>query len=264
MLEDFRNLVEIAKHSQQEIIIWNQSAIRDNWNAIAGPSLKVGKGSWRGVLLDDEVRINLGGFNTPSMAMVICSKIPVLIHHGRITLIGPDIPEIDIMGEQDIQEIEFAMIALVGGSNIEDTHLKKIRDVILITDDIEGFSLRALNRRYWYRISKEIVKKQVSFQHIGLAFLRLFTKTFPKLVETVEIIFIINDRSIIEKLNEFEKSINSLITEKIKEKLSNTSEKIRDDCDFDWGCEECNYKTTCDELKKMITFREDALKEKQI
>ncbi|MFX0102295.1 MAG: hypothetical protein ACFFCS_22210 [Candidatus Hodarchaeota archaeon] len=223
--------------------------------------IKVGKDVWRGVLFEEETRIELGGINDPSTAFVVHDENVEMINDGTITLIGPDI--------QDIKKstCSFGIIVIIGGNRIKPEHLNRIRSTFIISGEIEGFALSSSPRYKRFKVSKDVFERGVSFEHIGRAFMYLFQNSFPALIERIEIIFFSADTNSIRDLIEFEQRIKHYFSDAIREKIYNYAVKlgkIRDDCDLDIECDICENEPICIEIKEIIERREIKIKEKRL
>ncbi len=256
-LQEIRNFIEKLKVTTKNYRIWslNTDKSQDLNIIIKDMPIRVGKGIWSNYLLEEEIKLELGGNNNPSTTLVICSSDikEKTIHDGRISLIGPDIVEISEKYHP------FGLIVFIGGRKISSSHLNKIKRIINFTDEIEGVLLRTSPRRYIIRISKEIFHRQVSFEHIGRALIFIFKKNFPNLIENIELVFITTDNNIIEQLENFGRDVNKIFSEALRDtiyKYAKKYEKLREDCDLDEECDVCDNQIICEDIQEIIEIRE--------
>ncbi len=253
-IEELRTFIERGKLASKNYRVWE---CESSGGKRTQSPMKVGKDAWRGILFDEEVRIELGGPKIPSSVVVFCTQNLQEIHPGRVTLIGPDLADID----QPM--VPFGGIFLVAGQSITREMLNKVRRTVFLSNEIEGFSQRSVSRQFWYRVSKSIISRGASFLHLGEAFSTLFTGGFPGIIEGVEAMFITQNDSLVRELSELEVRVKETFTEAFREKIASYA-KLRDDCDFSWGCDICDYQPVCEEIRDIIRIRDEkAAKEKQ-
>lgn len=254
ILQELRKVIEKAKLDQGSYSIWNlgQTLSSD----LKDLPIEVGKNVWKGVLLPEETHLYLGSFNKPTVLSIICQNSSEGIHHGRITLIGPDLHKIITT------ENLFGLLILIGGQKITKDITAKIRSTIYISNQIEGIELSSNLKQKQFKIGKEIFYRGISFKHIGEAIFKLYLDVHKNLIESIEIIIITQGESLINELLELNKHVQHDYYESIKDKLIKYV-KMRDDCDFDWDCKICNYQAVCEEIRKIIIERSDKFKNKE-
>ncbi len=246
-MDNLRRLLEIAKLESKDYAIWQ-----------AGPEtpalleqlpIKVGPRSWSGVLIDDEVQIRLGDFSTPSTAFLRSVSDQNGVQDGRIALIGPDL---SLIAEP---VIPFAMGVLVALQEATSELIKHLNRTLQVTDEIEGFMQRSARGDPRFLISKHIIRRGASFQHIGRAFLHLFRTKYPREVQKIEIFFLTAIPSVVTEMKQFREQAIWEIASVWHAKIQQVS-KLRADCDFEWECETCEYQRVCEELRDIIRLRE--------
>jgi len=143
--------------------------------------------------------VELGGTKKPGFELM--EVVPMNeVEDGRFTLIGPDIPDIP-----EGSSIAFAQIYKVAGEKLEkDLESVLERRIHDFQNYIQGFM--HLNQRYdiWLRLSKEDVKKGVTFKTIADATMMLFRNELP-FIEKIEAIYITDEEKVKEKLEEAKK-----------------------------------------------------------
>lgn len=260
LLSELRAVYEQAKLKSQQYEVWTiPTRSEDLREALSAVPLQVGRGAWRGVLFEEEIHCDFGGPGVPSMAAVLCVRVPEIVHDGRVTLVGPDLPELP-RGTH-----ELGILVFVGGRAISDRMLNRIRRVLFLSDEIEGFAQRSLSRKQWFRVSRDLVSRGVSFRDIAAALALLFREAFPELVETVEVYVITTLPAFVGKLVELGVRVKETYTRAFQERvyeyaqrqqaLLEQDDKLRADCDFDWECNVCEFQTICDELRQIVEMR---------
>ncbi|MBD3354142.1 MAG: hypothetical protein GF364_21855 [Candidatus Lokiarchaeota archaeon] len=253
-LDEIRTIIEESKLKYKNYQVWDLAST-ENFNleqAVSELPFNIGKGVWKGILLNDDVKLNLGGKHALTSANVLCINSSDVIHNFRISLIGPDVLEISK------KTVDFAMMVLIGGKKIEKSVLNKLKRTIYLSNEIDGLSLRSISRKFWYQISNILYDKQVSFKHIGIAFIALYLQEFEDIIESIEVVFIIDDEDAILKLIDLEPKIKKIYSEAFKDKIWKYA-KQRDDCDFDWECAVCDYQSICNEIRNIIKLRENKI-----
>lgn len=207
--------------------------------------IKVGVGAGENIILKEDTFVELGSPQTASCAFIVLINFPNLMEDGKITLIGPDIQELN--GEA----LDFGQLILIGGANITDEHYKSLERAQFIGDQIEGFMIRTVPQKLWYRISKSVAKKGFSFEILGRALMYIFKSKFP-LIEKMEIIFITSNKEDVQTLDQIAQKVRKKYSELFRKEMLAKIEKIRSDCDNPWECESCPDKPTCDEIEDMV------------
>lgn len=201
-------------------------------------------------LLKEDVFVELGSPKHESIAYVVITRDPKEVQDGRITLIGPDIPE------SEGKDLNFGQVLLFGGSNIQDLEYKEMERALFHLKNLEGFMIRAVPNKLWTRVSKEVGQRGFSFETLGKALMIMYKQQFPS-IETIEIVFITtdSDQDFLELKvlgSEIRKEYIQKYSAHLKSRLVEITEKQRDDCDYPWTCDECDYTTVCDEVRDII------------
>jgi acetyl-CoA decarbonylase/synthase complex subunit beta len=142
--------------------------------------------------------VELGGQNKPGFELVLFEPDPKKITDGEVTLIGPDLEEMEEGGTYP-----YAMIYRVYGEQIE----KDLEPVIERRNhEYQGYlqGYMHLNQRseIWVRISKEAIKKGLkSLKDIGKATIMLFKAEMP-FIEKMEATYITDEDEVTRRLEE--------------------------------------------------------------
>ncbi|MFW9881402.1 MAG: hypothetical protein ACFFG0_50705, partial [Candidatus Thorarchaeota archaeon] len=145
------------------------------------------------------------------------------------------------------------MIILIGGKRINEKDWDTLRQFNFISNGIEGFLIRTIPRKFWCRISENIMKN-FTLEFLGNAIFYLYKQRFKDLIESMEIFFVSSDADVIDDLIKITSNINSHINEKWLKKIEKWKKRI--DCEYDWGCEICPYQEACYDIKQVLVERE--------
>ncbi|HUX98965.1 MAG TPA: hypothetical protein VMV49_05390 [Candidatus Deferrimicrobium sp.] len=209
----------------------------------------------------EDIFVELGSPQHESVSFIVITQDPAEIRE-QITLIGPDIPE------SEGKDLNLGQVLLLGGSKIQDFEYKNMERALFHLKNLEGYMIRAIPNKIWSRVNKQVGQRGFSFEAIGKALMIMYKQQFPA-IETMEILFITLDspETFLElKIigTEIRKTYIEQYSEQLKSKLSQISEKQRDDCEYPWSCEECDYNAVCDEIRdivdKMKAYREKTQK----
>ncbi len=142
--------------------------------------------------------VELGGMNKPGFELVLFEPDPDKVHDNEVTLIGPDLEEMEEGGTY-----AFGMIYKVYGEKIE----KDLEAVIERRNHeyqsyIQGYMHLNQRAEIWVRISKEAVKKGLkSLKQIAKATIMLFKSELP-FIEKMEAIYITDEDEVKKQLEE--------------------------------------------------------------
>ncbi|MBL7118148.1 MAG: CO dehydrogenase/CO-methylating acetyl-CoA synthase complex subunit beta [Candidatus Syntrophoarchaeum sp.] len=140
----------------------------------------------------------LGGQNKPGFELVLFEPDPEQIKDGEVSLIGPDLEEMEEGGNY-----AYAMIYRVCGELIE----KDLEAVIERRNHeyqgyIQGYMHLNQRAEIWVRISKEAVNKGLkSLKQIGRATIMLFKAELP-FIEKMEATYITDGEEVAKRLEE--------------------------------------------------------------
>jgi len=140
----------------------------------------------------------LGGQNKPGFELVLFEPEPENIKDGEVSLIGPDLEDMEEGGKY-----AYGMIYRVYGEQIE----KDLEAVIERRNHeyqsyIQGYMHLNQRGEIWVRISKDAVKKGLkSLKQIGRASIMLFKAELP-FIERMEATFITDEEEVEKRLEE--------------------------------------------------------------
>lgn len=206
-----------------------------------GIGLKVGPRSSSGIILEEDTLLELGNPSTASCAFVLFTDELPFVSDGRITLVGPDI------AEAREKRLPFAQVITVASTGqCTDQNHTLVERTQYVSDQIEGYMIRAVPQRMWSRISHAVAQKGFSFEKLGRALMAIY-RTRLSFVEAMEVLFVVSSREDVEELYGMGTEARK-ITQKIKE--IKKKEYIPEEL-----CHECDYEKICEEIKKLLKMR---------
>ncbi|MHC1610526.1 MAG: CO dehydrogenase/CO-methylating acetyl-CoA synthase complex subunit beta [Candidatus Methanospirareceae archaeon] len=148
-----------------------------------------------------DLYVELGGGSKPGFELVLFEPDPDKIRDGAVSLIGPDLEEMDEGGRYP-----YAMIYKVYGEGIEEDLEAVIeRRNHEYQGHIHGYMHLNQRAEIWVRISKEAVKKGLkSLKQIGKATIMLFKAELP-FIEKMEATYITDEEEVVRRLEEAKK-----------------------------------------------------------
>lgn len=239
-----REFIEKEANSGKKVTIYNKTSELSNYFKKMNIGVKLD--NFKEIILKEETKLELGGINKKSFSLVYPSNELDHIQDGIITLIGPEI--------KDISDplIDFGIFILIGSKKINEKDFDALRHLSFISSGIEGFMIRTIPRRFWCRISENVIKK-FSFEFLGKAIIYLYKQKFKELITNMEVILINSYPDLIEDFIEVSSDIRKYIASKWKDKIEKWKKRI--DCDYDWECDACPYYDICEEVKEVLDKR---------
>ena len=90
---------------------------------------------------------------------MICPILDLgLVQKGNISLLGLEVDEISE------KSVDFGMFILLGIKKVSQKTFNELIHFNFLSNGIEGFLIRSIPRKFWCRLSKELVKKKFSFE----------------------------------------------------------------------------------------------------
>ncbi len=248
ILDNLRNYITSESQKGKNVITYQENP--EPLKIFEKLNIKVELDKHKEIVLQEETKLELGGINKKSFSLIYPfsnSDFITHINNGTITLIGQKVKEITDLS------IDFGMIILIGGKNITEKDWDSLRQFNLISNGIEDFLIRTIPRKFWCRISENIIKN-FTFEFFGNAIFYLYQQRFKDLIDSMEIFLVNTYQNVIDEFIKITSKINTHINEKWLKKIENWKKRI--DCDYDWGCEICPYQEECYEIKQVLVERE--------
>ncbi|MFX0188827.1 MAG: hypothetical protein ACFE8A_13965 [Candidatus Hodarchaeota archaeon] len=248
IVDNIRDFIRKKTENQKSIPYYRYNQNRNPLNYFKKFNINVELDNYKEIILQEETRLELGGTNKQSFSIIYPTLELEFVKDGKITLIGQEINEISE------PSIDFGMFILIGAKKLSENDKNNLRQFNFISNGIEGFIIRTIPRRFWCRISTNVIKKKFSFEFLGNAIIYLYKKKFENLIKSIEILFINSYPNIINEFIKLTSEIREQISAKWKKKIEEWKKKI--DCEYDWACEICPYKEDCYIVKETLIERE--------
>jgi CO dehydrogenase/acetyl-CoA synthase beta subunit len=206
---------------------------------------RVGPGANPGIILRGDTSVELGNPEMGSSSLFLLTDSPATLKDGRITLIGPDIPE------SANTSLPFGQVLMLGGAQLADKDVEALQPVQFVGDQIEGYMMRGVSQRIWSRISTEAVAKGMCFNLLGQALMAVCRSASRKL-ESMEILFVTSGKEDLDPLDGWSVQIQKIAREIIKENW-----RIKGyDIDCASNCATCKGQVVCGEIKEVLRERQ--------
>ncbi len=213
-----------------------------------------GKTAWpvsrnNNLVLGQDTAVELGNPEDASCAFLIWMNEPDRIKNGRITRVGPDLPE--LTG----RKVSFGKIVIAGGDNFdEDNSYDRYREMELLRYDIrlKGYMMRGVSQylREWSRVSREAVRDGFSLNTLGGAVIDRFLQL--AYVKSVEVIFITAGKPEVLAMQPIAESVMKRIWA-----MNKMAEELSLDCDT------CPYNDVCGGVAELRAMRNRLAREKK-
>ncbi len=203
--------------------------------------VRMGPGSNPGIILRSDMFVELGNPAEGSSGFILWTEDSSLIRDGHITLIGPDIP--DLEGAS----VPFGQVVMIAGEKLDDEVQEKIEEYQHISDYLEGYMVRSSSQSIWGRVSKDSVAKGFSVETLGKALMINMKSNVPA-IEAMEIVFVTSNKDDVKQLGEIAAEVDDIRKEIIKAVWKERGYDL--DCDLD--CSSCESKVTCDDIRDII------------
>ena len=214
---------------------------------LQGLPVRVGPGASSGIVLRGDTFVEMGSPDAGSCAFVLWTDNPSLIRDGKITLVGPDIPE----SEGD--SLPFAQVLLVGGSSLGDAEHSALEQNQYISDRIEGYMVKSTPERMWTRVDKEVAARGFHFETLGKALMAVFKSEVPK-VEAMEVLFVTSGKEDVQQLDDIAAQVRKIGKDIVRETWLARGYDILE-CTLGWDCSTCTDKDVCDEIRQVLKIR---------
>jgi CO dehydrogenase/acetyl-CoA synthase beta subunit len=209
-----------------------------------GLKVNLGPGANPNIILRSDTFLELGSPEIGSSAFMLFTEDNSIVNDGRITVIGPDIPE------SGGKSLPFGQIIILGGKNLNAKNHDSLIHAGFIGDMIEGYMVRSLSGNVWSRVGKSAAAKGFDFETLGRALMIIYKEAQPS-VESMEIVFFTKNVSDVKNLDEIAVQIHKISKEIVKENWKVKGVDI--DCELD--CSSCGDKPVCDEIREVLKIK---------
>ena len=189
------------------------------------------------LVLEEDTALELGNPRVGSASLLLWSDERRLVD-GRISLVGPDLSEIEV------RSIPLGQVIIVEGDfRDEYERYRDLKDAVYETR-LKGFMVRSLPSRrvIWCRVNREALEGGFSLTRLGAALVRNLKRL--GFVRAVEVVFVTSDRDDLEVLEAIGRDAGRIVEAMVK---------MNEEMDFD--CERCEFQDICGSLEELRAIR---------
>ncbi len=197
------------------------------------------------VILGEDVAMELGHPATASQAIVLLSHKPGLVQTGRISIVGPDLDEMQSEGRHPFAQV--VMLAVRPGQTPDPFEVDNTQ---YLMHRLSGYMVRSVPGRLWVRISKAGRAAGLTLKTVGSALIAAYTGDFEE-IEGVEVVFVTSNSDDVNALSQISTEANILAGRHKKLVLGVDGEV---ECE-ELNCETCDEKPVCDSLRDIVIKR---------
>jgi len=203
-------------------------------------------GGDKNLVMAADVGVELGNPQEESVSFVLWTEEISEIHDGRITLIGPDIPE------SRSQSRPFGKVILLSGRGFDEGNTyERYRqlDGLRFDLDLKGYMLRAASvyQKEWIRISRVAVEDGFSFRILGTELIHLFRRM--DYIDAAEVLFVTSGPEDMTPLKGIATGAGRIIA---------AMGKMVDEWSMD--CDACEYEDVCNAVEDLKRMRDQLMK----
>jgi hypothetical protein len=197
------------------------------------------------VVLAEDTAVELGHPLTPSLAMVLTCYQPQLVRHGEISILGPDVDEIESGDRRP-----FAQIIMLSFRNGDSPDPFQIDRTQYLTRRLPGYMVRSVPGKAWVRISRAAMAAGLTIKTVGSALIDAYMHDFETL-EKAEVAFVTSCEKDVEALTQIAYEA-SILAGKHKKLVLGVDGEV--ECQ-ELNCETCDDKPVCDNLRDIVIKR---------
>ena len=189
------------------------------------------------LVLQKDAAFELGASGRGSANYVLFTSSSELVSEDRVLLYGPDLK--DIRSDCDFARIVLLRVGVLEGDDEKVYRTLKDIEFSKYHVNLEGYMIRMSPESYreQVRVSKEALKKGISFAAVGASYIRKYKET-PG-VKHVRVIFLLRADAV-SHLKPYAGKVND-----ITKTLTHIFDNVLADCGH------CEMKTVCDEVDGM-------------
>ncbi len=220
---------------------------------LEGVPVRTGPAANQGIILRGDTFMELGNPEAGACAFLVWTDNPSLVSDGRITLIGPDIPE------SPGASLPFGQVLIVAGPSLTSQDHRSLENAQYIGGHIEGYMIRSVPQQMWSRVSKEAAAKGFRFESLGRALMSIYKTQIPS-VSTMETLFITSSKGHLEPLEDMAIQVRQVFMKTLTEEWKAKGFDVYE-CSLGWDCQSCPDQVVCDDIKEIIDIKKVAFQE---
>jgi len=209
--------------------------------------VQVGPGAQRGIILRNDVYAELGNPSAGSSAFVMWTTDTSAVSNGRVTLVGPDIQEIEE------EKVPFGQVLIVGGKDLSSDHQPALEQRQYVSSLVEGYMVKSSPGRVWSRVSKDSVAKGFNFEVLGKALMAVLRTEFP-VIESVEVLFVTSSKDEIRQLEKTAEQVR-VLGKAFRRDAWRAKGFDLVDCTMGTDCASCEEAPACDDIRDVAKLR---------
>ncbi len=213
---------------------------------VSGLPVRVGPSTGGGVILRSDTFTELGSPDVGSVSFMLWTDNPSLLQDGRITLIGPDIPQ------SEDASLPFGQVLLIGGKELTADKHGELERCQHVGDQIEGYMIKSVPRRTWSRVSRDAVQKGFDLEILGKALMSIYRSAVPE-IQAIEVLFVTSNKNDLEPLEKIGEQVQEISENIVKNTWKAKGFDI--ECFSALDCDSCPDRAVCDDIKEMIKVR---------
>jgi CO dehydrogenase/acetyl-CoA synthase beta subunit len=223
----------------------------DGPTATTGLPVRLGRQRDNNIILKEDTAVELGNPSVASCAFVLWTPDRSLVRDGRITLVGPDIPE--SVGES----LPFAQVLLVAGAGLKEHHHLVFEQHHALASQIEGYMVRLApqQQRMWTRVSRDVVRRGFSFATLGQAIMVIYKSRLPA-IDAVEVLFITSSAKDVQGLEPLASDVRKARAAALSRRFSRKDDGSYECTSSYTDCTVCPDQDTCDDIRDLIRLRQ--------
>jgi CO dehydrogenase/acetyl-CoA synthase beta subunit len=200
------------------------------------------------LVMRSETFLELGSPAAGSCALLLFSPRASLVRDGRVTLVGPDIPEVP-----PGSVLPFGQVIVVGGEALSEADYLHLLEAQRLGGRIQGFMVKSTSGKVWCRVGRGLAAKGFDFAALGSTLRALVRQAIPA-AEAVEMLFVTSARDDLRPLLEIEGEAagiwHDIRARQWKERGIDITE-----CAFGGHCGSCADRDVCDNVRKLSHTR---------
>lgn len=244
---NLRSFIEIYKQHNYRLLDVSKDGIHSDYSELDRNYVQLE--NYNEIVLQEETHLELGGATKTSFSLIYPTSRLEVIQNGKIHIFGPDISEI----KESI--IDFGIFIILGVEGDSDELYSQLKSLNFISNSIKGFQIRSIPRRFWCRMSNELITNGFNLGLLGNAIIHLYKEKFKNLIKAIEVLIISNNPSLINEFIHLSSAIQEEFRQKFRKKVEEWAKRV--DCDYDWSCDICPYQEECYAIKQTLLKREE-------
>ncbi|RJP17087.1 MAG: hypothetical protein C4520_17670 [Candidatus Abyssobacteria bacterium SURF_5] len=197
------------------------------------------------IIFKENTFVELGHPSAGSCSLCAATLEHSLVDDGRLTMLGPDIPE------SQGKVLPFAQV-VIGSCTKDAGEISLAMDRIIHTSSqMDGYMLRSVPNRVWARVSREAAGSGFSLEKLGSQLRNSLKDQCPG-ITGIEVFFVTRCKEDVAALEG--------IIQPAREELEQiqTYQRLPDgtyECTTGLDCTECPEKPVCDNIREIISIR---------